>query len=126
MTSLLAFCFFIIGCPFENTENDTYQHRLWASVESIFIQSKSHGEIKFHIFATVGDPCHLYDTADIEQKNTDIYIKLFSKRQKDLICPTVIDTIMVDLTVAVTANNTYDFHFWQLDNTYIDSTIFIP
>jgi len=123
---LTGFVNLFIGCFYAEERNDQYLFDLWASVESIQLESIVKDKVTFNCVATVGDPCHEFERADITSENLQVNIQLFSKRKKDRICAQVIGTIQTPITVKVLRGNTYNFHFWRLEEAPLDTTLFIP
>jgi len=114
------------GCLITEDKNDQYLFGLWASVESVQVESIVNDKVTFNCVATVGDPCHEFERADITIENLEVNIQIFSKRVKDRICAQIIGTIKIPITVKVLQGNTYNFHFWRLENAPLDTTILIP
>jgi hypothetical protein len=83
-------------------------------------------QVNFLCKTAVGDPCHLFDRVEINRETRNVYIRLYSKRKKEDICITVIDTLKIPLSVSVPGGQAYRFYFWQLENSYLDTLIFIP
>jgi hypothetical protein len=123
---LTGFISLFPGCYYVEDKNDQYLFDLWASVETIQVESIVNDKVTFNCVATVGDPCHEFERAAINIENLEVNIQLFSKRKKDRICAQIIGTIKMPITVKVLSGKTYNFHFWRLEEAPLDTTIFIP
>ena len=112
------------GCIFDNNgDGDKYMTGLWAAVDSIMVNSATGGIINVTCIAEVGDPCHEYEKSDITYEQNDVYVRLYSKREKAAVCPDVISSIKVNLNIQAKDSSVYHLHFWQGDSASLDTSV---
>lgn len=81
-------------------------------VDSVSVIGLQNRTITLNAYATVPDPCHSYSHMTFDINGRDITINLFSKRDKEAICITVLGEITVEqLQIPVDAGGEYRLHF---------------
>jgi hypothetical protein len=126
MKKLLIFIIstLIFSCGVTESENDFILNS-WASVDQIEIIKNDNGEITFKISLGIPDPCHIYQDRDVEIINDTLYIRYYSKSKTDAVCPAVLSSIEINDTFILPSNYTYNFKFWQLGETYLDTLVYL-
>jgi len=114
----------ISGCSL--LDDEEYACGQWASVELVEVGPVTAGKVDFTCHATVGDPCHDFERADIEKTITDIHIRLYSMSRGGQACPQILDTLVVPISVSVEGGASYTFRFWRIGRASLDTTVYVP
>ena len=119
-----ALCIFF-GCSLFQEDDEIEYIEAVVGVDSIHINNISNMTVWFAVFCTVGDPCWEFWKHDESKIGSDIYVKVYARRDRSLVCLDVIGLIKVPLIINVGSAGDYYFHFWQTDTSSLDTTISI-
>lgn len=120
---LITFVF--ISCN-ENDTNDS--ERIITSpvpaqkIDKIIINGNA---LIAEVVYTTSTPCWVYDRVEKSQNDTIFTAKVFARSDGSLICPQVIDSILVKHSIIFQSGGDKILRFWRYDSTYLDTTITI-
>jgi hypothetical protein len=114
------------ACLLTTDDEDEFLRDLWASVDSLQVVAIEPSQVYFHCWMSVGDSCHEFERAIVDQLGTHVDVELRSKRPKALMCHDTIATIEADVTVTVAGGQELTFSFARTEGATLDTTLFVP
>lgn len=103
-----------------------YLNGLWAAVDSVEVKSIVFGNVVFKCWTGVGTPCNEFDRVETKRENDTIYVKIFSKIERDRSCIQILDVKEFVIMVNAMKNKTNHFKFWYIDNYRNTLDVFVP
>ncbi len=114
----------IVGCSLFEDDEPKYTYSR-ASVEDVEILSMIDGRVSFLCQTTVGSPCHEFASTEVKRDGTEIEVRITARREWGQICPAVLASLEVPVTVVVERGHRYTFRFAQWEGT-IDLEVTVP
>jgi hypothetical protein len=122
---LSATIFMLTACKDEqsNSPNNYISKEVPAiAFKQIAIAGRS---VSFVILCNVGDPCWHFDRTESSRLDSNIYLKIYAKRDPNAGCVAIESSIDAEATVTLPSAGTYSFHFNGYAGSSRDTTITI-
>ncbi|QQS36238.1 MAG: hypothetical protein IPM56_18685 [Ignavibacteriales bacterium] len=119
---IFSMAFLLYSCSIREEEEETSQP---FAVESITVNDISRNGINFTAYNSCGSMCWKRTFVETKIDRTDIYVKTIAVFDKYAACPAVCVGTETPVSINLSGNGIYNFHFWQSDSTSLDSVITI-
>jgi hypothetical protein len=114
------------GCEVFDDEESEYLHDQWASVYSVQVLSVTEGSVEFLCQISIPTPCNEFDRLQVSREDTVIIVRYYSKIKKAQACVDMIGSFEKAFSTKVPGGSEYDFHFWRLGESPLDTSIYVP